>query len=132
MSTTDDAAAIAFARGKYGCASLPIGNRTESKAASLASRVRAAYPHVDVEVGSHPVGRFDIAIDATSLGMNLADELPLSRDIITQSALIAECVIAPEMTRLLDAARVAGRAIHTGVPMLAAQMNLMLQFMDVE
>ena len=40
-------------------------------------------------------------------------------------------MIAPEMTRLLETARAAGRAVHTGVPMLAAQMELMLRFMGV-
>lgn len=64
--------------------------------------------------------------------MKADDELPLSHDIVERSALIAECVIAPEMTRLLEVAHKKARAIHTGVPMLAAQMDLMLRFMEVE
>jgi shikimate dehydrogenase len=58
--------------------------------------------------------------------------LPLSDAVIKRSTVIAECVIAPEMTRLLEVAMAAGRHIHTGVPMLMAQMHLMLQFMGVE
>lgn len=36
------------------------------------------------------------------------------------------------MTRLLEVARQRGRAIHTGVPMLEAQLDLLLRFMGVE
>jgi hypothetical protein len=36
------------------------------------------------------------------------------------------------MTGLLALAASSGRAIHTGVPMLEAQMSLMLEFMGVE
>lgn len=126
------AAAIAFALAKHGCKSLTISNRTESKAASLASRVREACPHVQVQVGSNPGNGFDVAINATSLGMTPNDELPMSHEVVKTSTVIAECIIAPEMTPLLEAAQQAGRIIHTGVPMLAAQMNLMLEFMGVE
>jgi shikimate dehydrogenase len=55
----------------------------------------------------------------------------MSVEVIAASFLVAECVIAPEITRLLAIAQTKGRAIHTGVPMLAEQMNLMLQFMGV-
>ena len=55
--------------------------------------------------------------------------ISLSHEVIKRSTVIAECVIAPEMTRMLEVAKETGRA---GVPMLAAQMNLMLQFMGVE
>ncbi len=125
------ASAIAFALAGHGCGSLTITNRTATKAASLASRLRAAFPCVRVQNGDDVGARFDIAINATSLGMKADDELPMSDDVLERSTVIAECVVAPEMTRLLDVARARGRAIHTGVPMLAAQMDLMLRFMGV-
>ena len=74
-------------------------------------------------------GAFDLAINATSLGMKPDDALPLPRDVIAAAGLVAECVIAPEITPLLEAALALGRPIHTGVPMLAEQMALMLEFM---
>jgi shikimate dehydrogenase len=90
------------------------------------------FPGVHVEAGNAGGGAYDPAV--TSLGMKGDDELPMSHEIVEASVLIAECVclIAPEMTRLLEIARKKGRAIHTGVPMLAAQMELMLRFMGVE
>ena len=63
--------------------------------------------------------------------MRDGDPLPFSNDLIERSALVAECVIAPERTRLLETAAAVGKATHAGVPMLEAQMALMLDFFGV-
>lgn len=123
------ASAIAFALAGHGCASLAIANRTIEKAATLAERIGAAFPDVAVRVGDDPAERYDLAVNGTSLGMQPGDALPMLPDVIDRAALVAECVLAPEMTQLLEAAQAAGRVIHPGVPMLAAQMELMLRFM---
>jgi shikimate dehydrogenase len=123
------ASAVAFALAKHGCASIRFVNRTRSKADALAARLHGAFPAVDVSTHANREARYDIAINGTSLGMNAGDDLPIARDVIGRSALVAECVIAPEMTRLLEVAREQGCAIHTGVPMLEAQMAMMLDFM---
>jgi len=123
------ASAIAFSLAKHGCSSICVANRTRSKAESLAERVRQAFPGVDVTTEISSTSHFDISINGTSLGMNPADELPFSSSVVERSSLVAECVIAPEMTRLLETAKNHGCAIHTGVPMLAAQMEMMLSFM---
>ena len=68
----------------------------------------------------------------TSLGMKPGDDLPFSAAIVDRASLVAECVIAPEITPLLELARRNGRKVHTGVPMLAAQMNMLLEFMGVQ
>lgn len=56
------------------------------------------------------------------------------RSVTTSSGvrLVADCVVAPEHTRLLARAADHGAAVHTGVPMLAAQMELMLRFVGVD
>ncbi len=122
------ASAIAFALAKHGCASLCIINRTSSRAEALAERVRSAFPRISVTTEA-TAAHFDIAINATSLGMRDCDELPFTSALIGRTRLVAECVITPEMTPLLELAAQQGKAIHTGVPMLAAQMELMLEFM---
>lgn len=123
------AAAVAFALAKHDCSSLTIGNRTAEKAHALAARIRRVWPQVHVQVGAQTPRRYDITINATALGMKPEDELPIPIEIVDRSALIAECVIAPEMTRLLEIAATRGRAIHSGVPMLTEQIPLMLRFM---
>ncbi len=125
------AAAIAFALAKHGCSSLAIVNRTADRAEALAVRVRAAFPKVRATCGIDPLASFDISINGTSLGMQPGDILPFDPAVIERSSLVAECVIAPEMTVLLKTAQSLGQAIHTGVPMLAAQLEMMLEFMNI-
>jgi shikimate dehydrogenase len=79
----------------------------------------------------------DSAVHTTSrstrpLGMKPDDGLPMERSVIERSALIADCVLAPEMTRLLLLAKELQRVVHPGLPMLNAQMDLILRFMGVE
>ncbi|PPD31435.1 MAG: shikimate dehydrogenase [Methylomonas sp.] len=126
------ASAIAFALAKHGCASLCIQNRTPETASALLARVSHAYPQMEISTEVYSNWHYDIAINATSLGMKSDDELPIAKRLIRHCDLVAECVIAPEMTNLLQEAANQGKAIHTGVPMLAAQMNLMLAFMGAE
>lgn len=126
------ASAVAFALAKHGCASLCIVNRTAAKADELAARVKRAFPALRVVTDATSLRRIDIAVNGTSLGMQPHDALPFPDSVIARSALVAECVIAPEMTRLLQSARRHGKAIHTGVPMLEAQLEMILRFMGVD
>lgn len=126
------AAAIACALAEHGCASLTVVNRTRRKAADLVARVGSVFPKVVLSVGDDPQRRYDLAINATSLGMRDIDRVPFDDGQIARVALVAECVVAPETTRLLARARELGRGVHGGLPMLRAQMELMLRFMGVD
>ena len=52
-----------------------IVNRTHSKAASVAAEIRRRHPVVKVQL-EYPRGELDLAINATSLGLAVADPLP--------------------------------------------------------
>jgi shikimate dehydrogenase len=132
------ASAIAFSLVKHGCGSLYLLNRTQTKANDLAQRLKDAFPGVAVSTAlpyvstALPYGQaFDMAINATSLGMKPEDRLPMEEALIDRTSLVAECVIAPEITALLEVAKRKGCQVHTGVSMLSAQMSLMLGFMGV-
>lgn len=126
------AMAIAFALAGHGCASLTVVNRTRRKAADLVARVAAAAPGVALADADEPARRYDLAVNATSLGMRASDAVPLDDEQIRRATLVAECVVAPETTPLLARARALGRGVHTGLPMLRSQMELMLRFMGVD
>ena len=125
------ASAIAFALVKHGCASLDIVNRTHEKAQALCDRLQRQLPNGNIAVPQQANKSYDIVINGTSLGMKEGDPLPVADNIVDKATLVAECVIAPEMTPLLQLAQQRGCAIHTGVPMLEAQMAMMLEFMGV-
>ena len=123
--------AIAFALVKHGCASLAIENRTRLRAELLATRIADVFPHAEVTIGHRPGAAYDVAVNATSLGMHDGDPLPLTEAMIDAAALVAECVVTRDVTPLLAAARARDRAIHGGLAMLDAQIELLLDFMGV-
>jgi shikimate dehydrogenase len=125
------ASAIAIALAAHGVAGMTIVNRTRDKATVLADRVRAGFPRVRIAIDDVPDRHYDLAVNATSLGMRDGDALPMTDEQIDRATLVAECVVAPETTALLATARARGRATHAGVPMLHAQIELMLRFMGV-
>jgi shikimate dehydrogenase len=126
------AAAIAHALAAHGCASLTFVNRTPAKAEALARRVTAVHPRLAARLADAQGHRYDLAVNATSLGMRPDDPLPFADEVLDRTRLVAECVVAPETTVLLARARARGVAVHGGLAMLSAQMELMLRFMGVD
>jgi shikimate dehydrogenase len=123
------AAAIAFAVAQHGARALTIHNRTRAKAEALATRVRAAWPTLDVRAGSPDPSGHEIAINATSLGMRAGDALPLDVAGLSTGTLAAEIIMVPETTAFLAVAGARGCRVHYGKPMLLAQIDLMIDFM---
>jgi shikimate dehydrogenase len=123
--------ALAFALADTGAAALTIHNRTKSRAEKLVAAVGAAYPGIDVKVGTADAGGHDVAINATALGLKPDDGHSFDLSSVDPSALVAEVVMKPDMTPLLIAAEKRGHAIHFGVHMLNSQLELMMQFLHV-
>jgi shikimate dehydrogenase len=123
--------AIAFSLAEAGVAQLTIANRTRSKAEDLAERVAKNYPNVKVLVGTaSPVGQ-DLIVNGTSLGMASGDAYPLNVEELQAHQTVAEIIMTPTMTPLLEAAKAKGCKIHFGLPMLQCQIELMAQFMGI-
>ncbi len=73
----------------------------------------------------------DVAINATSLGLNPDDGHSFDLSSVDKSSLVAEVVMKPELTPLLIAATERGYAIHFGIHMLNGQLELMMEFLGV-
>jgi shikimate dehydrogenase len=123
--------ALAFALANTGAAALTIHNRTRSRAEKLVADVGAAFPGIDVQVGSADAGGHDIVVNATALGLKPDDGHSFDLASVDPSALVAEVVMKPDMTPLLIAAEKRGHAIHFGIHMLNSQLELMMQFLGV-
>ena len=121
--------AIAFSLAEAGVAALTVHNRTREKAEEMLVRLRQAYPGVEMQVGSADPTGHDLVVNATSLGMAEGDPYPLDVDLLQPGQTVAEIIMRPEMTPLLVAARDKGCRIQLGLPMLAAQVELMARFM---
>ena len=124
--------ALAYALADAGAAALTIHNRTRSKAEKLVADVGAAFPGIDVRVGTADASGHSVVVNATSLGLKPDDGHSFNLASADPSALVAEVVMKPDMTPLLIAAEKRGHAIHFGIHMLNSQLDLMMQFLGLD
>jgi shikimate dehydrogenase len=119
-------AAIALALLARSIGSLSIWDIDRRKAESLVERL-SAISSIPVFAGK-PGKETDIAINATPLGMNPDDPLPMAIDCLRADALVAEVIMKPPMTRLLIEARGRGCKIHEGRHTLDNQVGSIWKF----
>jgi shikimate dehydrogenase len=108
--------AIAFAVAAADTASMTIANRTAARAERLASEVAAAYPAVAVAAGPPDPAGHDVVINATSLGMQPGDPLPVPAGRLVPGTLVCDIVTRPEQTPLLREAGPAAASRTRGCP----------------
>lgn len=123
--------AIAFAMAQQGIGQLQISNRSLSAAYDLAEAVTRHFQAVDVSVGSPDPCGFDIAINATSLGLNGQGPLPFDPGRTDAGAVVADVVMEPAISPLLEAASRLGRAIVPGAHMLKHQVEQMADYLGM-
>ncbi len=97
-------------------------NRTESKAATVAAEIRRRHLNVKVQLG-YPRGDIDLAINATSLGLNATDALPWDgrQFSLRQAAAAYDMIYRPAETPFLATAKAGGSRTANGIGMLLYQ-----------
>ncbi len=123
------ASAVAYALAKSGISELAITNRTQEKSAALAAGVGAEYPGVSAYSAGPEATGFDLVVNATSLGMRPGDALPVDLASLAPSMIVAEVIMVPEMTPLLQHAQKIGARVHGGQHMLSGQLNSIADFL---
>jgi len=123
--------ALSYALAANGAASITIHNRTRSKAEKLVAGVAKAFPNCKVTLGTVDASGHDVAVNATSLGLNADDGHSFDLASVDKTSLVAEVVMKPEMTPLLIAAKERGYSTHFGTHMLNGQLELMMEFLGV-
>jgi shikimate dehydrogenase len=122
--------AIAFGLARSGVARLSIANRTARKRDDLLKRLREHFPDLDVGAGGSSPAGHDLVVNATSLGLDPGDALPLDAGALAPGMIVAEIIMKPEQTTLLVEAARRGCRVHLGRHMLDCQIELMARFMD--
>lgn len=120
--------AIADALVVAGVSELVIANRTPERAKRLVDRLLDRHPGRAVRVGAADAMGFDLVVNGTALGMKPGDALPVDPQTILPGSVVAEVVMAPPVTPLLQAARQRGATIHEGVHMLTGQIDPFIDF----
>ncbi|MBC8718559.1 shikimate dehydrogenase [Ochrobactrum sp. Marseille-Q0166] len=122
------ASAIAMAVAARRARRLTLVNRSVAKLATLAARLKTHHPEIEVFVGGDVSGH-DLVINATSLGLKPDDPLPLAVEDVDPGAVVAEVIMQPEYTALLQHARARGLTVHPGHAMLEGQLSEMFDFL---
>lgn len=123
--------AVAFALAAAGVAELAIVNRDREKAEALAAAICARHPSCRASADPFWDRPFDLVVNTTSLGMKSSDPLPIDIARIDPAATVAEVVMTPPVTPLIEAARERGCKTVDGRIMLDEQMQLVSQLIGL-
>ena len=120
--------AIAASLAAAGIGSLTLHDLQAGAMEALASRLRAHHPGLEILTGSNDPAGMDLAVNATPLGMNPGDALPMDVARLEARTFVGEVVMTTEMTAFLTAARERGCPVQVGTDMLFEMIPAYLEF----
>ncbi len=120
--------AIAASLAEAGVAALGLFDTRADVAEALALRLGSHHPALRVRTGSNDPAGFDIVVNATPMGMNDGDPMPMDVARIASTTVVGEVVMNGEMTPFLTAAAERGCRFQTGLDMLFEQIPAYLEF----
>ena len=120
--------AIAASLASAGVAAIAVFDLRTEAADALAQRLKQEYPNLAVHTGSKDPAGFDLVVNATPMGMNGGDPLPMDVSRLSPDTFVGEVVMATEMTAFLSAAQAKGCRVQIGADMLFEQIPAYLEF----
>ncbi|WP_244144800.1 shikimate dehydrogenase family protein [Paraburkholderia tuberum] len=123
--------AIAFAVAAAGARTLTIFDVDEQRAGELAESVAAETGCITHSGPPDPHG-FEVVINATPLGMNANDAMPVNPERLAPGTIVVDIINAPEPTQLRRAAHARGCRTQDGGPMHEGQAVHALRFLGFD
>lgn len=120
--------AIAASLAAAGVGTMGLFDARAESAQALAARLGTHYPAIDVRTGSNDPAGWDVVVNATPLGMNPGDPLPIDMARLSSDTFVGEVVMKQEMTGFLAAAQARGCRFQVGTDMLFEQIPAYLEF----
>ena len=120
--------AIAASLAAAGIAAISLFDSHTASSEGLAARLLKHYPRLQVATGSNDPAGFNLLVNATPMGMNEGDPLPMDVSRLAASTFVGEVVMKTEMTAFLTAAKARGCAVQVGSDMLFEQIPAYLEF----
>lgn len=120
--------AIAASLAAAGVAGLGLFDLQAASAQSLGERLQRHYPALHLVIGSCDPAGFDVVVNATPLGMNEADPLPVDITRLAPTTFVGEVVMRTDMTAFLAAAQQRGCRVQIGSDMLFEQIPAYLEY----
>lgn len=114
---------VAFALLGSGVRHIQLYNRTADKAEALQTQLQDFMPEAQITLATDKPAGVDLCINATSQGMlGLEDQQAFVLDHMDSNACVAEVVMQPKQTQLLQRANEKGMKIVLGEAMFLAQV----------
>ena len=110
------------------CLVVGAGGAGAAIGAALAAQLQGHFPAAAIDAGDAALAGFDLVVNATPLGMEPGDPLPVDASQLSPAMTVGEIVMKQEITPLLAAARARGCRTVTGREMLQEQLPLYLEF----
>jgi shikimate dehydrogenase len=123
--------AIAASLAAAGVAAISLFDKNPAAAEALAGRLRAHYPALEVATGSNDPAGHALVVNATPMGMNEGDPLPMDVSRIAPGTFVGEVVMRTEMTAFLNAAQLRGCPVQVGSDMLFEQIPAYLEYFNL-
>jgi shikimate dehydrogenase len=120
--------AIAASLAAANIAAISLFDVNTASASALGQRLKQNYPQIDVRTGSNDPAEHDLVVNATPMGMNEGDALPMDVSRISPDAFVGEVVMKTEMTAFLQAAKNRGCRVQVGSDMLFEQIPAYLEY----
>ncbi len=120
--------AIAASLAGAKIAAITLFDVNAASAEALGQRLKQNYPHIEVSTGSNDPAGHDLVVNATPMGMNEGDALPMDVSRISPDTFVGEVVMKTEMTAFLQAAKNRGCRVQVGSDMLFEQIPAYLEF----
>ena len=120
--------AIAASLALAGAGRIGLHDIRPEAAEALAGRLGEHYPALELTIGSNDPARWEIVVNATPLGMEPGDPLPMDPSRIAPETFVGEVVMRQEETAFLAAARAHGCQTQIGLDMLYEMIPAHLEF----
>jgi len=120
--------AIAASLAGVGVSRIGLYDVNAASAEALGSRLAKHYPDLEVVTGSNDPAGFQIVVNATPMGMNEGDPLPMDMSRLDPGTFVGEVVMKQAITPFLATARERGCEVQVGTDMLFEQIPAYLEF----
>lgn len=120
--------AIAASLAGAGIAHISLFDVHAASAEALGQRIRDNHPTIDVRTSHNDPAGFDLVVNATPMGMNEGDPLPIDVNRLEPGTFVGEVVMRTEMTAFLTAAAARGCPVQVGSDMLFEMIPAYLEY----
>ena len=120
--------AIAASLAAAGVASMSLFDVHAQASEALAARLRIHYPALEVRTGAKDPSGHQLVVNASPLGMNDGDPLPIDISRLSGDTFVGEVVMKHETTAFLAAAQARGCRTQVGTDMLFEQIPAYLEY----